>query len=213
MKINKTNRMRKQDAILGAAIRLFLKHGYADTTMDAIALEAGHTKQTLYAYFPSKDDLFTRMIVYLCETHTPKKANLFPTRKSFEQLLYEQGSGLLSIITGEKVLATTRLVIAESGKYPKLAKLYYECGTQRMIQGITTFFDECNRHHLSAIPHTKSAASYFLALLKGQYYVRLILGIKPAPPKKSMDAHVRETVKIFLALYGGKSPLKTHSVL
>lgn len=45
-------------AILDAADRLFIKHGYRRTSMDEIAVEAGIAKGTLYIYFDSKEALF-----------------------------------------------------------------------------------------------------------------------------------------------------------
>lgn len=40
-----------------AAFRLFTEHGFAGTTMDAIATELGVGKRTLFRYFPSKNDI------------------------------------------------------------------------------------------------------------------------------------------------------------
>lgn len=213
MKSKPVIRLPKDEVILMAAIRLFLDKGYASTTMDAIAEAAGFTKQTIYAYFSSKEKLFTRMIAYLCERPSTYKPQPCSGKITFTNLLYAHGSALLSLITQPDVLATTRLVISESDRYPEIAKLYYESGTQRLVQATTQFLDECNAKNLANIPNTQSAASYFLAMLKGQYYVRMILGIKPAPSQKSKDAHVRETVSLFEKLYASGKPLKTKSIL
>jgi AcrR family transcriptional regulator len=213
MKSKPVIQITKNEVILMAAIRLFLDKGYASTTMDNIAKAAGFTKQTVYSYFPSKDILFTQMIVYLCERPSTYKAQIYKGKATFANLLYAHGSALLSLITEPDVLATTRLVISESDRYPEIAKLYYESGTQRLVRATAHFLDECNAKKLVNIPNTESAASYFLAMLKGQYYVRMILGIKPAPSQKNKDAHVRETVSLFVKLYASGAPLKTKSIL
>ncbi|GAA3528391.1 mycofactocin system transcriptional regulator [Nocardioides daeguensis] len=44
-------------AIEQAAFRLFAEHGFAGTTMDAIAREAGVGKRTVFRYYPSKNDI------------------------------------------------------------------------------------------------------------------------------------------------------------
>jgi AcrR family transcriptional regulator len=49
---------RRQEEILTAAVRLFAKHGYADTDTQRLADELGVGKGTLYRYFPSKEALF-----------------------------------------------------------------------------------------------------------------------------------------------------------
>lgn len=203
----------KGDAILKAANALFLRDGFEKTSMDAIALKAGVTKQTVYSHFQNKEQLFTRMISDLCMQHVHPKSEPSRVKKPFDSLLYEIGMALLTLITSPEGMAATRLVIAEAGRYPKIAKLYYENGTQRIMQLLAAFLDEQNARGTVNIPDTSSAASYFFALLKGQYFLRMTLGVPPIPSKKEREAHVREAVKVFMHLYTGKRPLHTRSKL
>src|SRR5512134_4092878 len=48
--------------ILEAATELFLKVGYEQASIDAILMQSGGSKSTLYAYFPTKEDLFRSVI-------------------------------------------------------------------------------------------------------------------------------------------------------
>ena len=59
--------MAKRQAILEAAKILFLSNGYANTSMDAVALEAGVSKLTVYSHFTDKETLFTAAVVAKCE--------------------------------------------------------------------------------------------------------------------------------------------------
>lgn len=43
--------------IVAAGMRLFGRHGYDGTTLDAIAAEAGISRRTFFHYFKSKDDI------------------------------------------------------------------------------------------------------------------------------------------------------------
>lgn len=58
---NRGTRERKHEEtrrrIAEAGLRLFLMHGYAETTVDAIAEEAGISRRTFFAYFKTKDEL------------------------------------------------------------------------------------------------------------------------------------------------------------
>jgi len=51
-----------RERILEAATRLFLRDGFRAVGVDTIIAEAGVAKMTLYAHFPSKDDL---IVAYL----------------------------------------------------------------------------------------------------------------------------------------------------
>lgn len=201
----------KHEAILKAATKLFLKYGYSSTSMDAVADAARVTKQTVYAHYKSKDMLFTHMVSQLCDRHTPPEHMLKDEGKPVEKALVEIGLGFLNMITSAEGLAATRLVIAEAGQHPKLAQRYYEDGTLRMVSMLATYLD--HQKSLGRLSHadSHSAASYFFAMLKGQYHIRMILGIKPVPPAKDKEAHVLETVSIFMKLYSGTNPLATHS--
>ena len=48
----------RQEEILETAVKLFARHGYADTDTQLLADEIGVGKGTLYRYFPSKEQLF-----------------------------------------------------------------------------------------------------------------------------------------------------------
>jgi AcrR family transcriptional regulator len=49
-------------AILLVANELFLKNGFAGTTMDDIARTADYSKSTLYVYFKSKEDILNHLV-------------------------------------------------------------------------------------------------------------------------------------------------------
>src|SRR2546423_13494696 len=62
----------KREQILTAARRLFLQHGFADTSTEAIRIEAGVSKETLYRYYASKEELFTAVLRQLTLEHLPR---------------------------------------------------------------------------------------------------------------------------------------------
>jgi TetR/AcrR family transcriptional repressor of mexJK operon len=203
----------KHQAILKAAAKLFLKHGYSSTSMDAIADAARVTKQTVYSHYQSKDILFTEMLTHLCDKHSASDNILRLGSKKLEEGMFAIGLSFLNMVTNPEVMAMTRLVIAEMTAHPKLAKRYYEDGTQRVVTMLSHYLDQYKiRGELSDID-TKSAASYFIAMLKGQYYLRMLLGVKPVPAAREKEQHVRETVSVFLKVYADPNPLSTSSTL
>jgi AcrR family transcriptional regulator len=48
--------------LFAAAVRLFAAHGYADTTVDRIAREAGVAKGTFFVHFATKDAVVTELV-------------------------------------------------------------------------------------------------------------------------------------------------------
>lgn len=52
----------KDGQIINSARKLFSEKGFKNVSMDEIAKEAGVTKRTVYAYFPSKKNLFNYFV-------------------------------------------------------------------------------------------------------------------------------------------------------
>lgn len=71
--------IRKQNAILEAAYRLFLKQGVRATPVALIAKEASVSQVTIYNYFGSKQTVVRRVVQRLIEDDT----------KAFEAIVYD----------------------------------------------------------------------------------------------------------------------------
>jgi AcrR family transcriptional regulator len=52
----------RRDQILAAALHIFARKGFAESTVDEIAAQAGLGKATLYLYFPSKELLLQKLV-------------------------------------------------------------------------------------------------------------------------------------------------------
>jgi AcrR family transcriptional regulator len=52
----------RQDEIIDSAIPVFLRFGFKKTSMDAVALAAGISRQALYLHFPNKESLFSAVV-------------------------------------------------------------------------------------------------------------------------------------------------------
>jgi AcrR family transcriptional regulator len=90
---------RRRPLVLDAALRLFVKHGYRGTSMDAIAAAAGVTKPVVYECYASKEELFRallereeRRLLEAVAAALPKEA----TVEDVEALLV---SGLTALLT------------------------------------------------------------------------------------------------------------------
>jgi AcrR family transcriptional regulator len=56
------NKQERRDQILGAAASAFARGGFAATSMDDVATEAGITKLIVYRHFDSKDELYRAVL-------------------------------------------------------------------------------------------------------------------------------------------------------
>jgi AcrR family transcriptional regulator len=70
--VRRLPRAQRRDQILTAATRAFARNGYADTTLDDVAAEAGITRVLLYRHFDSKADLYRDLLERAC-THLAER--------------------------------------------------------------------------------------------------------------------------------------------
>ncbi|QLE45502.1 TetR/AcrR family transcriptional regulator (plasmid) [Nostoc sp. C052] len=121
----------KQEQILQGAMQVFLRDGYAGTSMDRVSTEAGVSKQTIYSHFQDKEGLFKALIERVT---LASFQGIFCTEDLHGEptiLLREIAETYLTkVAENPEYLALFRLIITESQRFPELAKLY----TQTVIQ-------------------------------------------------------------------------------
>ena len=104
----------RRNAIIEAAIRVFLEHGFEKTTMSDIADELGGSKATLYGYFSSKEELFLEAMSTLGEAHFAATFAELSTGGDIRDMLHRFGISMLRITTSTDALAMFRLMTAVS---------------------------------------------------------------------------------------------------
>ncbi len=121
----------KRDAILAAARELFIRHGFGSTSMDAIAVAANISKQTLYRYYQHKEALFIATMQHMVfeQTTMTMFAELRETpMESLPQLehaLLTWAQVMLEHIMRPDYVALVRVLIAEIPRFPSLGSLFF----------------------------------------------------------------------------------------
>lgn len=116
--------------ILGAALECFAEHGFAATRLEDVARRAGVTKGTLYLYFPNKEELFKAVVR---QTLVPniERAGALVNAAEPAPLLLEKLLRALAELALSPASAIPKIVIAEAGNFPDLARFYREQVVER----------------------------------------------------------------------------------
>ena len=113
--------------ILEAALAVFAEKGFAAARMDEIATRACVSKGTIYLYFPSKEAVFKALVREMIGPQLLRLADLArghegPIAPLLAAMLRNLGR---FIATSDKVVLP-KMVIAEAGNFPDLARIYRE---------------------------------------------------------------------------------------
>jgi len=124
--------------ILAAALACFKERGFAGTRLEDVAARAGVTKGTIYLYYPSKERLFEAVV----------RGELVPNLDRLEAALAEPGpaSALLErifsfwahTVAPSPLSVIPKIVLAEAGNFPELARFFLEAAPHRMLRLIAS---------------------------------------------------------------------------
>ncbi|AZE09468.1 Transcriptional regulator, AcrR family [Pseudomonas chlororaphis subsp. aureofaciens] len=195
----------KRQAILEAAKTLFLSNGYASTSMDAVAAEAGVSKLTVYSHFNDKETLFSSAVMAKCEEQLPTLIFELPAGMPIESVLLNIARGFHLLINSEESLNLHRLMLALGSQDPKLSQIFFEAGPLRMLQGMERLLARIDQSGALSIDKPRNAAEHFFCLLKGTANFRLLYGCGEPLSDEDAEEHVREVVGLFMRAYRPES--------
>lgn len=191
----------KRQAILDAAKDLFVRNGYANTSMDAVAAEAGVSKLTVYSHFNDKETLFSAAVVARCEEQLPDLFVDMAPNASVEKVLLGIARGFQTLINSPESIELHRLMIALGTQDTRLSQVFFEAGPQRILHEMERFLARVNDTEGLHFDSPVSAAGHFLSLIKGVCNFRLLIGNGEVPDEQMGERHVREVVALFLKAY------------
>lgn len=199
--------IRSRAAVIEAARTLFLRQGYAGTTMEEIAAAAGRTKRTLYNNYADKDALFTEIVedvIRYAEAFArglPEAFAVGVTAANLRTTLDDLGRRLALGIVRSEVVALRRLLIGEARAFPALAREYFDRAPGTVIDALASGFEHLEQIGLLRVPDARCAAAQFAYLVAGEPLDRAVL-VGETPPEDQIIACAREGVETFLARYG-----------
>jgi TetR/AcrR family transcriptional regulator, mexJK operon transcriptional repressor len=124
-----TRAEKKRAQIRTAAKDLFLRSGFQGTSTDAIKAAAGVSKETLYRYYASKEDLFVDVVRSLTIEHLNLSQWAEQSREptSLQDLrmrLRDIARQVLETMVQPEYQAIARLMLAELPRFPELGPLF-----------------------------------------------------------------------------------------
>jgi TetR/AcrR family transcriptional repressor of mexJK operon len=194
----------KHTAIIQAATTLFLRNGYQGTSIDDIAATAAVSKQTVYKNFGDKEQLFGAIILGVTAT-AEEFADLLanaPEDDDVEAELRTIARRYLGSVMRPQVLQLRRLVIAEAGRFPDLARTYYERAPLRVLNALAAKLGRLAERGLLRIDDPSTAADHFAFLILGRPLDQAMFSAEAGSlTEAELNSVADNGVRVFLAAY------------
>lgn len=191
----------KREAILDAATQEFTERGYEGASMSAIVGRTGGSKQTLYNYFPSKDDLFVEVAMRAIERHVEASLAEMSEETDFEQSLRRYGLHYLSVRQSPEVVGLVRLAYGEAGR-SNIGRVLYQRGRMKGVNDVAAFLASVMKEGKLREADAAVAALHYFALLDAELADPVILGVREPATDAELAEIVGRSVGAFLAAYG-----------
>ena len=165
---------RKDQEILRAAEDLFMRNGYAATSMNAVAAHAEVAKQTLYSNFPSKEALFAAVIDRRSAPELAVPSDVDLETGDLERTLVELAFAFMTYIYSPEQIELFQTVVAASRQFPELGVLMVQGPFSQTPAAIARFLRSRIARGELEILDASSGTAMFISLLKGDAQVKLL---------------------------------------
>jgi len=123
-----SRKAKREEQILRAAFEEFAANGYAAARLDDVARRAKIAKGTIFLHFRDKKSLFRAVLRNLVHPARPilEPQPQIPSVENEHVLRDLLSRQYIEVVGNKKARALFRLMIAESEKFPELARIYWQ---------------------------------------------------------------------------------------
>jgi TetR/AcrR family transcriptional repressor of mexJK operon len=152
----------KRDQIRRGATQVFLAEGFAGATTDAIARQAGVSKQTLYVYYRAKEELMVDVLAAHVrelrdESDWKMDDHLVDSLPAFRTALTELAGGVVRALLNPDYLALVRVIIADTPRVPEIGRLWAEMISGRIRRIVADLLGRAAAAGVARIPDVDAA--------------------------------------------------------
>ncbi|GER90336.1 TetR family transcriptional regulator [Dictyobacter vulcani] len=194
----------KREQILEGAKRVFLREGFAATSTDALAREAGISKRTLYSYYPSKEELFIHVVRRLTvENPQTQVINFVRGLKPHNQeelhaALLTLAQKIITTMMQPEDLALMRAIIADSHRFPQLTETLRSTIPERAATEVSFMLERARTNGVAIQPgNTEIMTRLFIGPLLSYALLDGLLRPQSQPQPPAIEK-IEEIIHLFM---------------
>jgi TetR/AcrR family transcriptional regulator, mexJK operon transcriptional repressor len=195
----------KRRAILSAARAVFLAGGYRGASMDEVAALAQVSKVTVYKHFSDKRSLFTAVITTAideAEQSTHALVDRLGQSDDLAQDLRTFARQHIVEVTQPHLIKMRRMIIAEAGRFPELARAWHRSGPERAHATLARQIEQLvSRGILQAKDPLLAAQHLNYLILSVPVNEAMFTGRDKPYSRPQLYRYADEAVRVFLAAY------------
>ncbi len=198
----------RRGQILEAATQVFLDNGYAGATIDLVVERPRASKGSICNFFGDKEGLFAAIIEECTERLMKAFLTIDAKNTDVPNSLAQIARRYLEITLAPDVTGIYRLMLAEGGRIPELARTFYRLGRDRLIDHMAGIFDRWRARGLIEVEDPALMAGQFLDAAASDLQLRAVAGLSSDDRAAVVERNVQHAVKIFSSalIYRSRKP-------
>ena len=193
---------RRAARLRDVAIEVFVEFGYERASLSEIVKRAGASKETLYARYASKQDLFMACIKHYLESHMRPFSDILEEHGSLERNLREFGFRLLTAMLSDGSNSLTLVVLPALRRFPELGRQFWKCTHERGEADLTAFMERQIARGLLLAEDPATMAQHFLYLVTARVILRQILNVEQTLTATQRRKYADQATETFLRAFG-----------
>jgi len=190
------------DRLLDAATMFFMEKGFDATSMGEIAKHAHASTETFYRHFPTKVELFQRVLLRRTEFLKGELNAVLTSQDPPEKALVAFAELGLSLLLTPEALSLYRILTMEKGRFPEVVESFYTQGPARVQAALASYLAEQVKKGALRAMNPDVAARQFFDLVVPEFLFGMNLRSRPAPTMAEMQQRIKEAIDCFLHGYG-----------
>jgi AcrR family transcriptional regulator len=183
--------------VVACATALFVRNGYAGTSIEAVAAMARASKNTIYRRFATKTRLFEAVVDGQMRALLPPLETVAPGKDAMATLR-QLATLLVEAALDPATIALQRLVIAEAERFPEIAAISIERANKQAVAIVRSVLDRVRANGAPARSDTAFAAEQLVAALAYPPLVYALLGHREIEGADQVARHVDRVLEYFL---------------
>lgn len=189
----------KREAILAAAAASFFEHGFAASSIEQIAADAGVSKVTIYNRFGDKRALFTAAVEQECAQLRSSLEVPEIGSGSLRDRLTAIAEAMVTFLSRSRMVQFERRIAAETEHEPAVGEAFLAAGPLRMKKAFAARLAAMHEAGEIDIDDPELAAEQFASMCKGMGDLERRFGAPDDPGRNR--ARIAGAVEVFCRAY------------
>lgn len=169
--------------LLDAALAVFVERGFAAARLDEVARRAGVSKGTVYLYFSGKEDLLKALVE---SAIVPELENVEALARahagSSRELLIAMVGAMWRSIALSPLSGIPKLMLAEAGNFPELARYFLEAVIQRHWAALRRVLEEgMERGEFRRLPSDLAVRIFIAPMMMAVFWKHSFMPLEATP--------------------------------